>query len=91
MAKLQIRIDDGVTKKWLLKAKEQSTPLTDLINMAVDGTQVTRRKRVNVDSAFIREKARLGNNINQITKWANRYKADANAMAVIVELINIDR
>lgn len=74
-----------------MKAKEQSTPLTDLINMAVNGTQVTRRKHVNVDSAFIREKARLGNNINQITKWANRYKADANAMAVIVELINIDR
>ena len=59
--------------------------------MAVDGTKVTCRKRVNADAALIRELARLGNNIKQITKWANRYKADANAMAVIVELINIDR
>lgn len=91
LAKLQIRIDDGLKKKWLLKAKEQSTPLTDLINMAIDGTKVMRRKRVNADAALIRELARLGNNIKQITKWANRYKADANAMAVIVELINIDR
>lgn len=67
------------------------TPLTDLIITAVDGTKVTRHKHVNVVSAFIREKARLGNNLNQITKWANRYKADANAMAVIAKLINIDR
>lgn len=91
MAKLQIRIDDGVKEQWLLKAKEQGTTLTELIVTAVDGTKFSRRKRINVDPALIRELAKLGNNLNQIARWANRYKADANALAVIAELINIDR
>lgn len=91
MAKLQIRIDDGVKEQWLLKAKEQGTTLTELIVTAVDGTKFSRRKRINVDPALIRELAKLGNNLNQIARWANRYKAGANASAVIAELINIDR
>lgn len=91
MAKIQIRIDDGTKAKWLLKAKEQGTTLTELIVTAVNGTKISRRKRVNVDPALIRELARLGNNLNQIARWANSYKADANALAVIAELINIDR
>lgn len=91
MAKLQIRIDDGVKEQWLLKAKEQGTTLTELIVTAVDGTKFSRRKRINVDPALIRELAKLGNNLNQIAKWANQYKAGANALAVIAELINIDR
>lgn len=91
MAKLQIRIDDGIKEQWLLKAKEQGTTLTELIVTAVDGTKFSRRKRINVDPALIRELAKLGNNLNQIARWANRYKADANALAVIAELINIDR
>lgn len=91
MAKLQIRIDDGVKEQWLLKAKEQGTTLTELIVTAVGGTKFSRRKRINVDPALIRELAKLGNNLNQIARWANRYKADANALAVIAELINIDR
>lgn len=91
LAKLQIRIDDDIKENWLLKAKEQGTTLTELIITAVDGTKVKRRKRVNVDPALIRQLARLGNNLNQIAKWANRYKADANALAIIAELINIDR
>lgn len=91
MAKLQIRIDDGVKEQWLLKAKEQGTTLTELIVTAVDGTKFSRRKRINVDPALIRELAKLGNNLNQIARWANRYKAGANVTAVIAELINIDR
>lgn len=91
MAKLQIRIDDGVKEQWLLKAKEQGTTLTELIVTAVDGTKFSRRKRINVDPALIRELAKLGNNLNQIARWANRYKAGANVTAVISELINIDR
>lgn len=91
MAKIQIRIDDGVKEQWLLKAKEQGATLTELIVTAVDGTKFSRRKRINVDPALIRELAKLGNNLNQIARWANRYKADANALAVVAELINIDR
>lgn len=91
MAKIQIRIDDCTKAKWLLKAKEQGTTLTELIVTAVDGTKISRRKRINADPALIRELARLGNNLNQIAKWANHYKAGANALAIIAELINIDR
>lgn len=91
MAKLQIRIDDGTKEKWLLKAQEQGTTLTDLIVMAVNGTKVTRRKRINVDPALIRQLAQIGNNLNQIAKWANQHKQGVDAMNVITVLIDIDR
>jgi len=91
LAKLQIRIDDGTKEKWLLKAKEQGITLTDLIVMAVNGTQAPRRKRINVDPALIRQLAQIGNNLNQIARWANQHKQGVDAMNVITVLIDIDR
>jgi hypothetical protein len=39
----------------------------------------------------IREIARIGNNLNQAVKWANTYKSHAEAVQVILHLINIER
>lgn len=91
MSKLQIRIDDDIKAAWLLKAQEQGSTLTDLIVSAVNGKTVKRRNRVNVDPALIRQLAQVGNNLNQIARWANQHKQGVDAMNVITVLVDIDR
>lgn len=58
---------------------------------AVDGIPIRRRKLETIDPALLRQLAQIGNNLNQIAKWANRHKHAAEAMAVIAQLIDIDR
>lgn len=50
-----------------------------------------RRRRSAVDPALLRELARIGNNLNQLARWANRDKNAVEARAVIARLIEIDR
>lgn len=39
----------------------------------------------------MRELARVGNNLNQLARWANREKGAAEAVAVVARLIELDR
>ena len=59
---------------------------------AVSGVKPPRRrKRAEVDPTLLRELARIGNNLNQLARWANRDKKAVEARAVIARLIEIDR
>jgi hypothetical protein len=44
-----------------------------------------------VDPEMIRELGRIGNNLNQVARWANYYKADADAEQVLAVLLAIER
>lgn len=91
MARVELRIEEAVKAAWLLKAQEQGSTLTDLIVSAVNGKTVKRRNRVTVDPALIRQLAQIGNNLNQIARWANQHKQGVDAMNVITVLVDIDR
>ena len=43
------------------------------------------------DPALLRQIAGIGNNLNQLARWANRDKSKVEALAVIARLIDIDR
>jgi hypothetical protein len=40
---------------------------------------------------LLRQLAAIGNNLNQLARWANREKSAANALPVVARLIEIDR
>jgi len=40
---------------------------------------------------LLRELAKVGNNLNQIARWANTYKSDADALEVTQALLSIQR
>ena len=44
-----------------------------------------------VDPALLRELARIGNNLNQIGRWCNTYKGEADAVQVLRALVAIER
>ena len=44
-----------------------------------------------IERARVREIARIGNNLNQIARWANTYKDAAEAVEVVAHLAAIER
>ena len=44
-----------------------------------------------IESERIRQIARIGNNLNQLARWANTHKTEAEAVAVIANLVSFER
>ena len=92
MARIEIRASEADRAQWAGKAKAAGLTLSALIRQALnDAPMPRRRRRVAVDPALIRELARVGNNLNQLARWANRDRQAVEARAVIARLIEIDR
>lgn len=89
---IKLRVSDEERSRWLLKAQDAGVTLSALIRQGLEGAPVRRpRRRVETDPALLRELARIGNNLNQIARWANRNKQGAEAQGILVALIEIDR
>lgn len=91
MARIELRIADDTKEAWERKADSAGISLSDLIRIAVDGLPVRRRERVDTDPVLLRQLAQIGNNLNQLARWANRDRRGVEALAVIARLIEIDR
>ena len=62
-----------------------------LLRDALNGAKARRRRRSVADPALVRELARVGNNLNQLARWANRDKGGVEALAVLARLVEIER
>lgn len=91
MARIDLRLSDDKKAEWLMKSEAAGLSLTALIGHAVDGIPLKRRKVRSIDPALLRQLALIGNNLNQIARWANHHKGGADAMAVISVLVELDR
>ena len=70
------------------KAAAQSQSLTDFLRQRA----LNYRLRKSPDERErIRQLARIGNNLNQLARWANTYKNRAEAMAVLGALLSVER
>ena len=83
---LTIRMTPSEKEEWYEKAARSGLTVSQLLRLAI--------KRTNTwtvpDHASIKEQTRqivrIGNNLNQIAKWANTYKSTAEAIEVIEAL-----
>lgn len=91
MARIELRIADETKRAWEDKASAAGLSLSDLIRIAVEGLPVRRRNRLDTDPVLLRHLAQMGNNLNQLARWANRDRRGVEAMAMIARLIEIDR
>lgn len=89
---IKLRVTETERARWLAKAGDAGITLSALIRQGLDGLPNRRpRRRAETDPALLRELARIGNNLNQVARWANRNKAGAEARGVLVALVEIDR
>ena len=70
------------------KASAQSQTVTDFLRQRA----LHYRLRMSGDEKErVRQLARIGNNLNQIARWANTYKDRAEAMTILGALVSLER
>ena len=71
-----VRVSAAELAEWRGKARAAGVSLSELLRRAMART---------------RELARIGNNLNQLARWANTHKGGAEAVAVVAHLSAIEQ
>ena len=85
------RVSAAESADWRAKAKAAGVPLSALIRRAMARTRTWTARAAEVERERTREVSRIGNNLNQIARWANRHKGAADAVEVLARLVSIER
>ena len=80
---MKVRASDAERAEWHAKARSAGLTLSDLVRRSLG--------RVHTWTVPHAEVARIGNNVNQIARWANTHKGAVEAVEVIGHLIDIER
>ncbi len=87
MHRTSVRASAPEFAAWKAKAAAASVPLSDLLRQAIARTRTWTAAEVE----RTRQVARIGNNLNQIARWANTHADKADAVEVIAHLAAIER
>lgn len=82
-ASIKIRLSHPEKLEWQEKAVRAGIPLSTLIREAMSRTHTWTAGDRTLIQEQTRQISRIGNNLNQIAKWANTYKSTAEAIEVI--------
>lgn len=89
---IKFRATEEQRDAWYEKARTKGVSFSDLARMALDGVRVERRHQIRrVDPRLLRQLAGLGNNLNQLARWANRDRGAVESAQLLGRLIEIDR
>ena len=88
---IKVRLSKQEKMNWQEKAVQAGVSLSNLIRQAMRKTQTWTAADRGLMAAQTREISRIGNNLNQIAKWANTYKSTAEAIEVIECLRAIEK
>ena len=84
-----IKLNPDEKLDWELKAHATGLSISQLGREAVAKVKITKLQDRNLHKERTRQIAKIGNNLNQIARWANTYKTNAQATEVITHLIAI--
>ena len=85
------RVSADELADWRAKATAAGVPLSALVREAMARTRTWTAPAAEVERERTKQVARIGNNLNQIARWANTHKAAIDAVEVIGHLIAVER
>ena len=88
---VKIRASEAERAEWHAKAAAAGVPLSALLRQAMARTRTWTAPATEVERERTRQVARIGNNLNQIARWANTFKANAEAVEIVAHLVAIER
>ena len=88
---VKVRASGRERAEWHAKARSAGLTLSDLVRRAVGRARTWTVAHAEVERERTRQLARIGNNLNQIARWANTHKGAIEAVEVIGHLIAIKR
>ena len=86
-----VRLTPEESADWRAKAKAAGVPLSALIRRAMAHTRTWTAPAAEVERERTRQVSRIGNNLNQIARWANTHRSAIEAVEVISHLVAIKR
>ena len=87
----QARVSESELAEWRVKAAAVGVGLSELLRRAMARTRTWTAAAAEVERERTRELARIGSNLNQIARWANTHKGNAEAVEVTAHLVAIER
>ena len=88
---VKIRASETERAEWHAKARSVGLSLSDLVRRSVGRVRTWTVAHAELERERTRELARIGSNLNQIARWANIHKEDAEVVEVVAHLVAIER
>ena len=88
---VKIRASEAERAEWHAKARSVGLSLSDLVRRSVGRVRTWTVAHTELERERTRELARIGSNLNQIARWANIHKENAEALEVAAHLVAIER
>lgn len=89
--RIELRVSAEEKAHWQAIAASRGVSLSELIRATLSGQRLRKRRSdPRVDPDLVRELARIGNNLNQLARAANR-RSPVETVSLLVKLIEIDR
>ena len=89
--RVHARVSPVELADWRAKSAAVGVPLSDLLRQAMARTRTWTAAAAEVERERTRQVARIGNNLNQVARWANAKASGFEAVEVIVHLVDIAR
>ena len=86
-----VRVTPSESADWRAKAAAAGVPLSALIRRAMARTRTWTAPAAEVERERTRQVGRIGNNLNQIARWANTHKGAVEAVEIVAHLVAIER
>ena len=88
---VKIRASESERAEWHAKARSVGLSLSDLVRRSIGRVRTWTIAHAELERERTRELARIGSNLNQIARWANTHKENAEAVEVTAHLVAIER
>ena len=88
---IHLRATPAETAAWRAKAAAVGVPLSDLLRQAMARTRTWTAAAADAERERTRQVARIGNNLNQLARWANANASTVDAVEVIAHLMAFER
>ncbi len=89
--RVHVRVSAAERAAWDAKAAAAGVPLSDLLRQAMARTRTWTAAAADIERERNVQVARIGNNLNQLARWANTHTSAAEAVTVITNLVAFER
>jgi hypothetical protein len=86
-----VRLTESEKLDWDLKAHAAGFSISQLVREAMNRVRITNVGDRSIQIERTRQIAKIGNNLNQIARWVNRYKTTADTVEVVTHLVAIEQ
>ncbi len=91
IGQIHLRASPAEIADWRAKAAAAGVPLSDLLRQAMARTRTWTAAAADAERERTRQVARIGSNLNQLARWANRHASAVEAVEVIANLVAFER